>query len=121
MGDNIKIMNTYNSIINVKSTLTRVSQSIDRLSNDNQEIKEELKQLINELSKLLQHAPSNNAEDAATVAKRIDAAFDEVNKAKPDKELVNFNIESLKKAAANIAGVFTIVENIAKHILQLVN
>lgn len=123
MGDNINISNVSGSILNVKSTLTDVTQRIDGLPNTDQATKDELKLLIDELSELLQQAPTGNAEDAAKVAKRAEAAIDEASKPQPDKELVAFNVESLKRAAANIAAVLPavlpIATKIAGHILAL--
>lgn len=124
MGDNINISNVSNSILNVKSTLTNVIQHIDSISSTDQSTKDELKRLLGELSTLLQQAPSDKAEDAAKVAKRAESAVDEVSKPQPDKELVAFNIESLKNAAANIASVLPdvlpIATKIAGHLLTLV-
>jgi hypothetical protein len=123
MGDNINVSNVSGSILNIKATLRDVTQRIDGIPSADQATKDELKRLMAELSESLQQAPTGKAEEATKVAKRAEAAVEEVSKSQPDKELITFNVESLKKAAANIAGalpaVLPIATKIAEHILSL--
>jgi uncharacterized caspase-like protein len=115
MGDSFS-GNFQGAILNIKSQLDNVTQRIDALPGANQPIKDSLTQLMVQLSALLQQAPPDKAVDAAKVAKRVQTLVEEASKPSPDKELVEFSGESLKKAAANIAAVLPAVLPIAAQI-----
>lgn len=123
MGDNISISHIAGSVLNIKSTLTNVTQRVDGISGADEATKDKLKRLMAQLSGVLQQVPPERAEDATKVAKRAEAAVEEVSKPRPDKELLLFNIDSLKKAAAHIAAlipdVLPIASKIAAHLLTL--
>ena len=79
--------------------------------------------MVKQLQAELQKVPEAQADDAEKVANRTKAMVDEVNKTKPDKEFVEINGESLKKAATNIGAVLpavlTIATQIATHITSM--
>jgi hypothetical protein len=118
MGDNINISNVSGSVINLKSRLDHVTQQIGTLPGADQATKDALAQLTKDLSDMLGQAPANQADTAEIVAKRTEALVGEVSKQQPDKELVAFNLESLKQAAANLAAVLPAVLPIATKIVE---
>jgi hypothetical protein len=117
MSDNINISHVSGANINVKSTLEHVTQSVDALPGD-QATKDELTRLIEQLAAELQKVPADKAEDAAQIAKRAAAAVEEAEKPQPDKEDIQYDLERLKKAAANIAAVLPAVLPIATKIVE---
>lgn len=125
MGNNYDFSgaNITGSNINVGSTLTNVTQNIGSIPNASTEDKQKLEQLVKQLQAELQKVPEAQADDAEKVANRTKAMVDEVNKTKPDKEFVEINGESLKKAATNIGAVLpavlTIATQIATHITSM--
>lgn len=116
--------NISGSNINVGSTLTDVTQSIGTIPNAADEDKQKLEDLVKQLKGLLQQVPEAQADDATKVANRTKAMVDEVQKTKPDKEFIEINGASLKKAAANIGAVMpavlTIATQVTNHILSMV-
>lgn len=126
MGDSINI-NTNNSqgiIINLKSRLENVQQNINLTGNQNAADRTELKALVEELFKLLNKVPKEQSDAAEVVAKRVETAVEETSKPKPDKEIIVFSLESLKKAAANLAlvipDILPIATRIAEHITKTI-
>jgi hypothetical protein len=118
MGDNITIREVSGSNINVHARLQGVIQSIGTLSKGDQGTKEELTQLVAQLTDVLTQVPAENAEEAKKIADRVDMAVKEAGEDKPDEEKMEFSLESLKKAAANIAGVLPAVLPIATQIVD---
>lgn len=121
MGDEINLSGSFQgSILNIKSQLDNVTQSIGSLPNADTATKEELTKLTTELAELLQRLPPEMAPEGEKVSKRVESLVNEASQPNPDKELVQFNMESLKKAAASIATalptVLPIVTQIASHI-----
>ncbi|MDQ5824358.1 MAG: hypothetical protein M3441_09130 [Chloroflexota bacterium] len=123
-GDDITISGSItNSIVNIKSRLDGTVQQINALPGADQATKDQLVQLTQQLSELLGQVPEkapDKVADAETVSKRMETIVAEVGSPKPDKEVVNFSLESLKKAAANIAGVLPAVLPIAQQIASTV-
>lgn len=121
MGDSIRISGNQ-GIVNVKSKLEKVEQSINTSCNHDIFDKIELKALIEELFKLINRLPSDYADKAEIVVKRIETAIEEASKPRPDKEVVLFSLDSLKKAAANLATVIPdilpLATRIADHIMK---
>lgn len=124
MGNKTTISNVSGSIINVDSLLEQVSQNINNVQKADQATKEELNKLVAQLTDVLKGLPSDKIDEATKIADRVDTAISEVSKEKPDKEKVEFSLESLKKAAQNIAGVLPtvlpIATQIAEHIQKLI-
>ena len=119
MGDTINISHVSGSIVNVKSKLDNVVQSINGLPNADAATKQQLEALLKQLSAELQKPEAQaHAADVEKAATRAGELVDEAQKAKPDKEKIEFTAESLKKAAANIATVLPAVLGIATQIVQ---
>jgi hypothetical protein len=76
--------------------------------------KAELERLVKEFQELLKQAEAQGKQaEVQTLAKRVDAAVEEVTSPNPDRDIVLSNLESLKKAAKNIEAVWPIVFNVA--------
>jgi hypothetical protein len=118
MGNKTTISNVSGSIINVDSMLEHVTQNISTLPKADQATKEELTQLVAQLTDLLKQAPPEKADEVGKIADRVDTLVNEAGKDKPDQEKVEFSLESLKKAAENIAGVLPTVLPIAMQIAE---
>jgi len=123
MGDNINISDIQGSNINLKASLTQVDQRINALIGQDVAEQVELKALIKQLFLLLSNAPQGQAEAAEVVVRRVETAVEEAGKAKPDKEVIAFSLDSLKKAATNLAAVIPdilpLASKIASHILNI--
>ncbi|HAE41690.1 MAG TPA: hypothetical protein DCG34_02070 [Clostridiales bacterium] len=123
MGDQVNISNVTGSVINVDSILENVSQNISTIPRGDSNYKDELKLLVKELKDLSREVPEEKKPDAEKMANRVDTAIKEVAKNDPDKELIKFSLESLKKAASNIAAlvpsILPIVIQIVDHIKKL--
>lgn len=122
MGDRISISGNQGIIVNLKSTLEKVEQSVNSSLNHDISDKIELKALIEELFRLINGLPPDYADKAEILVKRIETATEEASKPKPDKEVVLFSLDSLKKAAANLATVIPdilpLATRIADHIMK---
>jgi MoxR-like ATPase len=118
MGDQVNISNVTGSVINIDSILENVSQSISAIPRGDSKDKDELKKLVKELNDLLKSAPEENKSDAEKMANRVDTAIKEATKDDPDKELIEFSLESLKKAASNIAALVPSILPIAMQIVE---
>jgi hypothetical protein len=112
------------SNINIGSILTNVTENIGSISNANAAEKQKLAELVKQLNALIQQVPAEQGEDARKVANRTRAIVEEMKQDQPDKELVTFNLESLKKAATTIAtvlpAVLPIIDQIVQHIQALI-
>lgn len=120
MGDSFDFSgaNISGSNVNVKSKLDNVTQIIGALPQVDPATKQALEQLVAQLRTELQKATeAGHAEEAEKVGNRTDALVTEAGKPKPDKELIEFNAESLKRAAGNIAAVVPAVLTIAMQII----
>ena len=100
------------------SMLEQVTQNISTLPKADQATKEELTKLVAQLTDLLKQAPTEKVDEAGQIADRVDMLVKEAGKDKPDQEKVEFSLESLKKAAENIAGVLPTVLPIAMQIVE---
>lgn len=122
VGDRISISGNQGTIVNIKSKLEKVEQSINTSCNHDISDKIELKALIEELFELINRLPSDYADKADILVKRIETATEEASKPRPDKEVVLFSLDSLKKAAANLATVIPdilpLATRIADHIMK---
>lgn len=124
MGDSINFSGATisNSNVNVKAKLDNVTQNINTLPQADQATKQALEQLVGQLRTELEKATaSGHADDAEKVSSRTDAMVTEAAKTKPDKELIEFNAESLKRAAGNIATVLPSVLTIATQIVDYIH
>ncbi len=109
----------------IKSQIDDAIQSVTSLSTADLVTRQELEQLLQQFSMHLQQAAAQgHKEDAELAARRAATLIEEVKKDQPDKELVTFSLERLKKAAENIAAVLPIVlplaDQIARHIQALI-
>ncbi len=118
-GDQINMTGNFQNV-NVKSQLIQATQSINALPNVDQKTKDDLTQLVRQLSGLLQQVPSDKAADAEKISKRVEALMKEAQKPDPDKEEVEFNLNSFKSAAANIAHVLPAILPIASQIATFI-
>lgn len=118
MGNRTTISNVSGSIINFDSMLEQVTQTISTLPQADQASREDLTKLVAQLTELLKQTPADKAEDAGKIADRVDTVVKEAAKPKPDKEKVEFSLESLKKAAENIASVVPAVLPIAMQVVE---
>lgn len=126
-GVNVDMGSTYTfsgnftgAMVNVKSQLRNVTQSIAALPSADQATKDELTQLTAQLADLLATTPNERAMDAEKVSKRVETLVDEANKPDPDRELFEFNLESLKKAIAMLSTVVPLVVPVADKIITLI-
>jgi len=117
MGNQVNISNVTGSVINVDSILENVSQNISAISRCDSNDKGSLQLLVNKLKDLLKSVPDENKSDAEKIANRVDTAIKEVAKDVPDKELVEFSLNGLKKAASNIAAIIPSILPIATQIV----
>jgi predicted nucleic acid-binding Zn-ribbon protein len=120
MGDtkNTNISGITNSVVGVESTFSNVQVQIGSLPAATPD-KQELERLVTELQQLLKQAEAQGKQaEAQTAATRVEAAVGELTKPKPDKELIQFNLGSLKTAAENIAGVLPTILPIALQIVS---
>ena len=123
MGDSIDLSGATisNSNVNVKAKLDNVTQNIGTLPQADEATKQALEQLVVHLRAELEKATqAGHAEDAEKVSNRTDALVTEAGKSKPDKEVIEFNTESLKRAAGNIATVLPTVLAIATQIVEYI-
>jgi tetratricopeptide (TPR) repeat protein len=116
MGNKYSFGNISGSNVNVDSTLERVTQSIGNLPRADSETREALAKLISELKENLKQAPPEQSQTAEKIADRVDSLIKEASKEKPDQEVAQFSLESLKKAAENISAVIPTVLPIATEI-----
>jgi hypothetical protein len=112
--------NFQGAMLNIRSTLSNASQQIGAISSSDQRAKDELRQLIDQLGASLQQVPREHSSTAETAAKRAAAMVEEAAKPSPDREMIAFSGESLKKAAANLAQVAPTVLAIATQIVAQV-
>lgn len=118
-GDQFNMSGSFQNV-NIKSQLTNVVQSISALPNTDQKTKNELVKLTTQLGELLQQVPPEKAADAEKVSERVDSLMKEAQKPNPDKEKIEFNVNSLKRAATSIAEVLPAVLPIATQIATFI-
>jgi len=116
----ITIGAVYSSVLNIQSQLNQVTQQIAALSQVDTDTKQALTELVAQLQEALRQTPPEHAADAELVTKRVDAVVQEAAAAKPDTEVAAANLESLKKAATNLAAVLPAVLPIAMQIIDRV-
>jgi hypothetical protein len=114
----VTIGSVQNSAVNILSDLTHVTQQIGALAGADQSTKDDLIRLVTELQEALKQTPPTHTEEGERLAKRVEAAVGEVSKPKPDAEVVEFSLESMKKAATNLAAVVPMVLPIAMQIVE---
>jgi flagellin-like hook-associated protein FlgL len=94
-----------------------MSDSNKMSASDTAHEKAELERLVKQFQALLKQAEAQGKQtEAQTVAKRVDAAVEEVTSPNPDRGIVLSNLESLKNAAKNIEAVWPAVFNVAMQI-----
>lgn len=114
----VTIGTVYSSVLNIESQLSHVTQQIGALTQADTETKQALADLVAQLKDTLKDTPPAQADDAAVVSKRVDAVVQEAAAAKPDPDVAAVNLESLKKAATNLAAVLPDVLPIAMQIID---
>ncbi len=105
--------NVSGSNVNIDSMLEQVTQSVNAIPRVTQAEREQLAALVLELSSILKEAPKEADEDARRIADRVDTLVKEAQQEKPDKEKVDFSLDSLRKAAENVATVLPTVLPVA--------
>ena len=93
------------AILNIESRLDNVTQVLGGMSAGRADQREELARLVGELKAALATVPPEQAHDAANLTKRVEALAEEAAGDAPDPEYVRDLGESLKRAAAKLAGV----------------
>lgn len=68
-----------------------------------EEEKKDLLTLVSQLEVLAKQLPPEKEEEAQRIIKRLQGVVTELSNIKPDKENLQFNLESLQKAAQNVA------------------
>jgi hypothetical protein len=92
-----------------------MSDSNKLSASDTAHEKAELERLVKKFQELLKQTEGKQAE-AQTLAKRVDAAVEEVTSPNPEPQIVISNLESLQKAAKNIEAVWPAVFTVAMQI-----
>lgn len=95
-----------NSIVNTGTVSGSITNSVNLtgLSATDKE-KAELTTLLQQLETEIKKLPANRQEEASLLMKRLSLISEELQGQKPDKEAVQFGLESLKKAAENIVAI----------------
>jgi len=70
-----------------------------------EEDKKDLLTLISRIESLAKQLPAEREEDKQKIIKRLQGVVTELKSTNPDKEGLQFNLESLRKAAQNVAAV----------------
>jgi len=83
-----------------------------------EEEKKDLLTLVSQLEILAKKLPPEKEEEAQRIVKRLQGVVTELSKTKPDKEDLQFNLESLRKAAQNVAAVAPSILDIAIEIAK---
>ena len=83
--------------------------------------RQELARLVGELKTALAAVPPEQAQDAATVAKRVEALAEEAGSASPDAEYVSDLGASLKRAAGKLATAAPRAAGLVAAIVKLVS
>jgi hypothetical protein len=106
-----QIGTVYNSIIGSQQTVTQINTGspADRA---------QLQQLLADFNAALQTVPPEHTAEATKAAKRVETAVQEAAKPEPDHEVVTFNLESLQKAATNLATVTPTILPVAMQIVE---
>ena len=89
-----------------------------------EEEKKDLLTLVSQLEVLAKQLPPEKEEEAQRIVKRLQGVVTELSNTKPDKENLQFNLESLQKAAQNVAAlvpsILPIAIEISKRIALMV-
>lgn len=111
----INISGVTQSAINAGGTVSGsvTNNIVIRGLEGRQEEKFDLLNLIEQLENLAKQLPLENDDDARKIVKRLKGILAEIEKTNPDTEDVEFNLESLQKAAQNVASVLPTILPIA--------
>jgi len=109
------------AILNIESRLDNVTQALGGMSAGQPDQRQELARLVGELKTVLAGVSPEQADDAATVAKRVEALAEEAGSASPDAEYVSDLGASLKRAAARLATAAPRAAGLVAAIVRLVS
>jgi len=98
---------------NIHTHLANATEAADAVQHGGADEREELAQLVRELGKELETAAEQQQDEVLKVAKRLEALMEALEEREPDSEAVKITGESLKRAAANLAGVLPAAVRIA--------
>lgn len=90
------------AIVNIDATLANVTQAIGALPNADQATKEALTQLVAQLQAELRQVPPEQSHTAEMLSQRVNDVVQDAGKESQDKELVEFNLGRLRKAAVEM-------------------
>lgn len=108
------------AMLNIESRLDNVTQTIGALPNARPDQKEQLAQLISELKRVLNQIAPQQAPEAETLVRRIDALAEEAAAANPDREAVQELGDIVKRAASKLASTVPTVMTLVASIIELV-
>ena len=108
------------AMLNIESRLDNVTQTIGALPTVRPDQKEQLVQLVAELKRVLNQIAPQQAPEAETLVRRIDALAEEAAAANPDREAVGELGDIVKRAAARLASTVPTVMTLVASIIELV-
>jgi|GEM_PF-4160288 len=121
----VNVSGVTNSAINAGGTVHgNVTNNVQiRGLQGKEEKKTSLLVLMQQVEDLVAQLPPENNNDAQKIIKRLKGIISEIENTEPDKEDIEFNLESLQKAAKNVAALlpslFPIATEIASRIRSM--
>lgn len=117
--DKTSISGINNSVVNTGNISGSVTNNISLAGIEaNTEEKEDLTILFKKLEVEIARLPSEKSEEAKTLMKRLKLIVSSLDEPQPDKEAIHFGLDSLKKAAENVASVVPTILPIALEIAK---
>jgi len=108
------------AMVNIESRLDHVTQTIGALPATRPDQREQLAQLIAELKRTLNQIAPQQAPEAETLVRRIDALAQEAAAASPDREAIRDLGDIARRAAARLAPSVPVVMTLVASIIELV-